>query len=908
MQRLRSSAVTCHSFLAIVFVTLIVLCLCGCCCGFSVQPMSYLPLLRKPSRAACVKLQHSCTMLTAANHRQQFIQPVMNSRFGSQRYFHNAVVRLSVKGSDSAHTEDTVLLDSVDRSSTAYEADLADFGGNGSGDVSFDHLVSSSAYKCQISPYWIDQLKVMERPAAKNLIAKLLPTNPLGYELATGAPKKGTLLESMIQWKRQHEEQLILARVGEFYESCGVDALMMINYAGLNPMGGAARAGCPARNIQATLDSLTQAGLSVAVFEELSEIDAGRGPATTGKAKLKTRVLSQIVSPASSTYIYDKMCLRSDDIEFRENRPAVGILRTVNGYTLCQVHLDTAVMVISERLTEEGVRSLVAASGHIEPVYLQDCSAADLAFLSHVSSGTTSSSGSPSGVSSGGSGGGHQFEKLSGYTESDFPDQVLRRLSRKMEISVENIRKSNRNQLQGTNSGAKITGKSSGAAPAPPLMPIYTSTALQIGLIANDNVPDLVPSLLPARSSAFSARFLRKWLLNPPPADIADHMRSLCTVLMSGSGSGDVSQISASSDDAALDIGVSMQKQDQNTLQDALLVPRFTPVSIAKVVTLINANQCNVALFKEIRHNIHALQLMLCNAHFYRDSLHQPTTKRNAARTSNYDHTSNDLSALVEPLLALTSYESGVQAEYEQLLQETATVLEKIDFVIPSSTVNTETATADVPFTDPFERIPLEFFADNEREFRNKLLPSHPEVSVIYAQVDVAAKALCQAVNTHFAPGFVVQYDINNNAVVLRNERVSAGRNRDKTGTLPTFDADQYTPFIDRKGAVVRKSFTVEAVTSAWRCYLQATATAESQVSQVLQNLSRSLQGRHLISIVQAAHWAVILESVTSHSVSSRQRGWTVPKMVDFAPDSSDTSASSSGSKPGTNPFAFRHA
>ncbi len=56
-------------------------------------------------------------------------------------------------------------------------------------------------------------------------------------------------------------------------------------------------------------------------------------------------MLSQIVSPASSTYIYDNMCLRSDDIEFRENRPAAGVMRTVNGFTLCQVRIYVFMVV-----------------------------------------------------------------------------------------------------------------------------------------------------------------------------------------------------------------------------------------------------------------------------------------------------------------------------------------------------------------------------------------------------------------------------------------------------------------------------------------------------------------------------------------------------------------------------------
>ena len=49
---------------------------------------------------------------------------------------------------------------------------------------------------------------------------------------------------------------------------------------------------------------------------------------------------------------------------------------------------------------------------------------------------------------------------------------------------------------------------------------IYTSTAQQIGLARNSNVPELVPHLLTRQSYAYSSRFLRKWINNPPPRSI----------------------------------------------------------------------------------------------------------------------------------------------------------------------------------------------------------------------------------------------------------------------------------------------------------------------------------------------------------------------------------------------------
>lgn len=54
--------------------------------------------------------------------------------------------------------------------------------------------------------------------------------------------------------------------MGEFYETMGTDAVVLMQWAGLNPMGNGhpPRAGCPAANIRRTLQCLVQeASLSV---------------------------------------------------------------------------------------------------------------------------------------------------------------------------------------------------------------------------------------------------------------------------------------------------------------------------------------------------------------------------------------------------------------------------------------------------------------------------------------------------------------------------------------------------------------------------------------------------------------------------------------------------------------------
>ena len=107
----------------------------------------------------------------------------------------------------------------------------------------------------------------------------------------------------------------MLVRVGDFYETYGIDAIMLVEHCGLNPMAGKARAGCPWRNVQSTLDGLTNAGFRVAVYEEWNGDDEefremiGIDDTTSNKSiaggkNLKKRYLAQVVSSANPTYMH----------------------------------------------------------------------------------------------------------------------------------------------------------------------------------------------------------------------------------------------------------------------------------------------------------------------------------------------------------------------------------------------------------------------------------------------------------------------------------------------------------------------------------------------------------------------------------------------------------------------------
>ena len=85
-----------------------------------------------------------------------------------------------------------------------------------------------------------------------------------------------------------------------------------------------------------------QGGLTVAVYEELAAPESPRGGSLKRRG-LKTRALSQVVSPGSATYLMGgDVCLKAnEDLEYRETRPYAAIAYSAaTGYTLVTASVD----------------------------------------------------------------------------------------------------------------------------------------------------------------------------------------------------------------------------------------------------------------------------------------------------------------------------------------------------------------------------------------------------------------------------------------------------------------------------------------------------------------------------------------------------------------------------------------
>ncbi|CAM8886163.1 unnamed protein product [Rhodiola kirilowii] len=179
--------------------------------------------------------------------------------------------------------------------------------------------------------WWQEKLHVCKKPSTVQLIKRLVFTNLLGVDdnLRNGSLKEGTLNWEMLHFKSRFPHEVLLCRVGDFYEAIGIDACILVEYAGLNPFGGLRtdsipRAGCPVVNLRQTLDDLTRNGHSVCIVEEV------QGPVQARSRK--GRFISGHAHPGSP-YVYG-LIAADHDLEFPEPMPVVGISRSAKGNPL----------------------------------------------------------------------------------------------------------------------------------------------------------------------------------------------------------------------------------------------------------------------------------------------------------------------------------------------------------------------------------------------------------------------------------------------------------------------------------------------------------------------------------------------------------------------------------------------
>ena len=184
--------------------------------------------------------------------------------------------------------------------------------------LSWCGCVPAAWEEADVGGVWKGRLVSLRTQSAKRVAAVLDRRDPIGWS----SSKKGWVIDFTRQQATKFPNDVILVKVGDFYEAHGLSAVMLIEHGNLNPMGDwTARAGAPLQNIQKLLDDLVRAGLSVVVCEERDQ----------GIGKRKERYMSERIHANSPQYMHNLIGRESDGTVPVDALPYVGVSRDAAG-------------------------------------------------------------------------------------------------------------------------------------------------------------------------------------------------------------------------------------------------------------------------------------------------------------------------------------------------------------------------------------------------------------------------------------------------------------------------------------------------------------------------------------------------------------------------------------------------
>ncbi|PKA56534.1 DNA mismatch repair protein MSH1, mitochondrial [Apostasia shenzhenica] len=343
--------------------------------------------------------------------------------------------------------------------------------------------------------WWKEKMQMCRKPSAQQLVRRLVYTNLLGVDstLRNGSMKDGTLNLEMLQFKSQFPREVLLCRVGDFYEAIGFDACILVEHAGLNPFGGLRsdsipKAGCPVMNLRQTLDDLTRNGLSICIVEEVQ--------VPTQARSRKGRFISGHAHPGSP-YVFGLAGV-DDDVDFPEPMPVVGISRSAKGY--CMVSVLETMKTYSEEdgLTEEAIVTKLRTT-QCHHLFLHTS-------LRHNSSGTSRWGEFGEGGLLWGECSGKPFEWFDGIPVNELLFKVR--------------------EIYGLDEGTQFRNVTFSSEKRPKAL--YLGTATQIGVIQTEGIPSLLKVLLPSNCAGLPTLYIKDLLLNPPTYEIGSAIQEAC--------------------------------------------------------------------------------------------------------------------------------------------------------------------------------------------------------------------------------------------------------------------------------------------------------------------------------------------------------------------------------------------
>lgn len=357
--------------------------------------------------------------------------------------------------------------------------------------------VTAGAVKSFIAEHrdwWLQEVGKCElKPNAAALLKELKKfwlDDPLGTN--AGAKDGRKIYNTTLSCKLKHPRKVALVRVGEFYESAGYDAILLMQHCGLNRMGQTMKAGAPVSNLRQTLDALLAAGWSIAILEELPT------EALRGKKKGNIqRYLAGVVTPSLPEYNYNGV--RGD---CGEGTPSSGLAAVMTaglayragGFELAQLNCELRNYTLLKNLPEAVVVARLRASPSAT-LYVHE-SVKQLPFFCHAA----------------------RADGLNRHLGSSVAGAIDRRGGITMDIKGDLVTELLKN-VEGQDF-LLVDPTLTEDSPAP----LSVSAAASLGVLFDSSMPSLVGALLPSSAPLVLTEMLAAMLLSPPPGRVARDM------------------------------------------------------------------------------------------------------------------------------------------------------------------------------------------------------------------------------------------------------------------------------------------------------------------------------------------------------------------------------------------------
>mgnify|MGYP006154494769 CR=1 FL=1 len=336
---------------------------------------------------------------------------------------------------------------------------------------------SSSA----LHPYWHKFIENVQQTRAIALIETydLVENTEHGKKYFNNrniAGRSPPLFKFFSEQKSNYPCDVLLLENGKFFDTHGIDALMLVEHCNVVSFGNTLRAGIHSDNMQRSCDQLLEAGLTVVIFEQIG----------TGKNANTTRIFLQKISPLQPTYFGRHLTQNMISEHVRSGVPLVAIQEdSKDTFKFAHVDLQSRECIVQSGLTKGCVLTLLLSHG-AEKDYTW--STTNLFPHKHLL---------PPQVS--------------------FPDLFLIAACARhpaLGISVKDIKTVVRTR----------------ASDRP--RPLYSSTLRELGMLQkHGHVPNLVDFCLAKNASAPSKQKMLEWLSNPPTVENACRVKAIVHML-----------------------------------------------------------------------------------------------------------------------------------------------------------------------------------------------------------------------------------------------------------------------------------------------------------------------------------------------------------------------------------------